>query len=81
MFSIPALCKHFGVQAEIGNKKGYGDFPIQDGCNVYFMTIYSAVVLQCKMSVMYASLTNDKLELETFVAMIRFQTYGRTEWL
>jgi hypothetical protein len=40
--------------------------------DVYFMTIYDAIGLQCKMAAMYASLPNERLEMQTVVARISF---------
>jgi len=43
-------------------------FASQDGGDVYVMTIYRAIVLQCRIAVMYTSLLNERYELETVVA-------------
>jgi len=44
-----------------------------EAIDIYFMTIYGAIGLQCKMAEMYESLPNDRFELGTVVARNQIQ--------
>ena len=58
----------------VETREGCGVFATQDCGDVYVMTIYGAIVLQCRMAVMFTSLLNERYELETVVAGNHLQT-------